>query len=109
MDIRLYNRDCFKVLPKIKDKSVHLIFSDLPYGKTVCKWDQILPLENLWKEYNRILIDNGVVIFTGNQPFTTKIIQSNPKLFRYELIWYKTKSTGFMSAKIMPNRSHENI
>ncbi|KGE21727.1 site-specific DNA-methyltransferase (plasmid) [Leptospira interrogans] len=109
MDIRLYNRDCFKVLPKIGDKSVHLIFSDLPYGKTVCKWDQILSLENLWKEYNRILIDNGVVIFTGNQPFTTQIIQSNPRLFRYELIWYKTKATGFMSAKIMPNRSHENI
>ncbi|AGS80634.1 DNA-methyltransferase [Leptospira noguchii] len=109
MDIRLYNRDCFKVLPKIKDKSVHLIFSDLPYGKTDCKWDKVLSLENLWKEYNRILIENGVVIFTGNQPFTTQIIQSNPKLFRYELIWYKTKATGFMSAKIMPNRSHENI
>ncbi|EMO14678.1 DNA methylase family protein [Leptospira santarosai str. CBC523] len=109
MDIRLYNEDCFKVLPTIKDKSVHLIFSDLPYGTIDCVWDRVLPFDNLWKEYNRILIDNGVILFTGSQPFTTKIILSNPRHFRYELIWYKSKASGFLNAKLMPNKSHENV
>lgn len=109
LNTKLFYDDFFNVLPKIPDKSVDLILSDLPYGTTDCFWDKVLPLDLLWKEYERIIKDNGAIILTSCQPLTTKLICSNPKLFRYELVWYKSKSSGFLNAKKMPNKSHENI
>lgn len=105
----LHYANCFKIFPTIPDKSIHLILCDLPYGTTDCEWDILLPFEALWKEYERIITDNGAIILTASQPFTTKLINSNPKLFRYELIWYKSKASGFLNANKMPNKSHENI
>ncbi|MDI7196326.1 DNA-methyltransferase [Leptospira santarosai] len=105
----LYYGDCLENLPKIPDSSVDLILCDLPYGTTDCSWDVIIPMERLWPEYERISKERTPVILTGSQPFTNYLINSNPKNFRYELIWYKTKASGFLNAKSRPNKSHENI
>ena len=105
----LVNADCFDVFPFIEDKSIDAIICDLPYGITQCKWDSILPLDKLWKEYERVIKPNGVIILFGSQPFTTKLISSNYNLFRYELIYGKTKSSNFMQAKKQPLKTHENI
>ena len=105
----LVNADCFDVFPFIEDKSIDAIICDLPYGTTACKWDSILPLNDLWNEYNRVLKPNGVIILFGTQPFTTTLISSNIKQFRYELIWDKIRSATGLNAKRMPLKTHENI
>ncbi len=105
----LYHADCFDVFPLIPDKSVQLILADLPYGTTACKWDTVLPFDKLWKEYERIITDNGAIVLTASQPFTSALVMSNPKLFRYEWIWEKTKASNFQLAKLNPLKFHENI
>jgi len=105
----LFNADCMDILPLIPDKSVQLILADLPYGTTACKWDSIIPLELLWKEYKRIITDSGVIVLTASQPFTTKLISSNYEMFKYEWIWEKENATGFQLANVMPLKTHENI
>ena len=103
------NADCFDVFPFIEDKSIDAIICDLPYGATACKWDSILPLDRLWEQYERVIKPNGNIVLFGSQPFTTKLISSNFNLFRYELIYGKTKSSNFMQAKKQPLKTHENI
>ena len=106
---KLYNGDCLEIMKDIKDKSIDSIICDLPYGVTRNKWDKIIPLEPLWQQYERIIKDNGIIVLFSQQPFTAKLICSNLKMFRYELIWEKSKATGFLNAKRMPLRTHENI
>ena len=101
--------DCLEVMPYIADKSVQLILADLPYGTTACKWDSIIPLEPLWEQYKRIIKDNGAIVLTASQPFTTKLISSNYKMFKYELIWDKKTGLGFLDSKFRPLKSHENV
>jgi len=103
------NADCFDVFPFIEDKSIDAIICDLPYGTTACKWDSILPFDKLWKEYERIIKPNGAIILFGSQPFTSALIMSNPKLFKYELIWKKSNPTGMGNSNRMPMKYHENI
>lgn len=87
-----------------------MILCDLPYGKTARnKWDKIIDLDSLWEEYKRIIKINGVIIFTADQPFSSVLVMSNPKWFRYSLVWHKTSPTGFLNAHKMPLRSHEDI
>ena len=105
----LFNADCMDILPLIPDKSVQLIFADLPYGTTQCKWDSVLPFDKLWKEYERIITDNGVILLTASQPFTSAVVMSNPKLFKYEWIWHKNKGGNPLNAKIQPMKQHESI
>jgi len=105
----LFNADCMDILPLIPDKSVQLILADLPYGTTKLKWDSVLDLNKLWKEYERIIVDNGAIILTASQPFTTVLINSNPALFRYEMIWVKDKPNNFALANKMPMKYHENV
>ena len=105
----LFNADCMDILPLIPDKSVQLILADLPYGTTACKWDSIIPLEPLWKEYKRIIKDNGAIVLTASQPFTTKLISSNYDWFKYEWIWVKDGGSNFATVKYMPMKEHENI
>ena len=105
----LVNADCFDVFPFIVDKSIDAIICDLPYGTTACKWDSVLPLDKLWIEYKRVLKDGGCLVFTATQPFTTTLIASNLKMFKYELIWDKVLPTGFGIAKYQPMKQHENI
>lgn len=105
----LFHDDCFNILSKIENESVDLILCDLPYGTTACKWDSVLPLDKLWYEYERIINKNGAIILFASQPFTTDLINSNRKLFRYEIIWHKNTGGGFATAKIQPMKRHENI
>lgn len=106
----IYNMDCLEGMKYIPDKSVDLILCDLPYGTTNCSWDTIIPFEPLWSEYKRIIKDNGAIVLTSSQPFTTKLINSNLKWFRYEWIWKKgTRATGFQNANRMPMKNHENV
>jgi len=86
---KIYNIDCLEGMKDIDDKSVDMILCDLPYGTTACKWDVIIPFESLWKQYNRIIKDNGAVVLFGSQPFTSKLIMSNLKMFKYEWIYKK--------------------
>lgn len=101
--------DCFDFMPKIKDKSVDLICADLPYGSTKCKWDSQLPLDELWGEYKRIIKDNGCILLFAQTPFDKVLGCSNLEWLKYEWIWEKTQATGFLNAKKMPLKSHENI
>jgi len=106
----LFNADCMDILPLIPDKSVQLILADLPYGTTQNKWDNsVLPLDLLWQNYTRILSDNGCVILTADGIFTGVLMMSNPKWFKYKMIWDKKSTTGFLNAKKMPLRRHEDI
>ncbi|MED1305570.1 cytosine methyltransferase [[Bacillus thuringiensis] serovar konkukian] len=107
---QVLNMDCLEGMEKIKDKSIDMILCDLPYGTTSCKWDSIIPFEKLWEQYERIIKDNGAILLTASQPFTTKLIASNMKLFRYEWIWRKgSHTTGFQNANRMPLKNHENV
>ncbi len=105
----LFQGDCLEIMPLIPDKSVQLILADLPYGTTACKWDSVLPFDRLWKEYERIIADNGAIVLTASQPFTSALVMSNPKMFKYEWIWKKTRYSGNLNATRMPLKAHENI
>jgi site-specific DNA-methyltransferase (adenine-specific) len=96
-------------MKEIADKSIDMILCDLPYGTTACKWDTIIPFDELWEQYERIIKDNGAIVLTASQPFTTQLINSNKNLFKYEWIWIKSKPTGFINAKNAPLKKHENI
>lgn len=101
--------DCLEVMKTMPDKCVDMILCDLPYGTTACKWDTIIPFEPLWKEYKRIIKDNGAIVLTASQPFTSALVMSNPDMFRYEWIWEKHKATNYMNAHKQPMKIHENI
>jgi len=105
----LFNADCMDILPLIPDKSVQLILADLPYGTTACKWDSILPLEKLWKEYNRIIKDSGCIVLFSAQPFTTTLISSNIANYKYSWVWDKGTGTNFQQVKRQPMRYTEDI
>ena len=108
--MEIYNGDCLQVMPtSLEPNSIDAIIADLPYGTTKCKWDSIIPLELLWNEYKRLLKDNGVVILFSGQPFTTTLISSNIKMFKYCWYWEKEKGTGFLNAKKQPLRVIEEI
>ena len=106
---QIYLGDCLSVMQEIEDKSVDLILCDLPYGTTKCKWDTIIPFEPLWEQYKRIIKDNGAIVLTASQPFTSALVMSNPDMFKYEWIWDKKLSAGFLNAKIQPLNRHESI
>jgi len=106
---KLYQGDCLEIMPQIASGSVDMILCDLPYGTTAIEWDVVIPFDLLWKEYERIIKQNGAIVLFSAQPFTSDLLQSNKKLFRYEIIWKKTQPSGFLNAKIMPLRIHENL
>lgn len=105
----LMHGDCLQLMQALPDASVNLVVCDLPYGTTHCEWDKPIDLERLWSEYNRICKQNAAVVLFSSQPFTTDLINSNRRHFRYEIIWEKTQPSGFLNAKRMPLRAHENI
>src|SRR5690554_1954317 len=106
---KIYNEDCLEGMKRIEDNSVDMILCDLPYGTTACKWDTIIPFEPLWAEYERVIKDNGAIVLTASQPFTTALIASNLPLFKYEFIWEKSRATGFINASNAPLKKHENV
>ena len=106
---KVYNEDCMIGMKKIKDNSIDMILCDLPYGTTQNKWDSIIPLEQLWSEYNRIIKPNGAIVLTSQGVFTAQLILSQSKLFKYKWVWEKSKPTNFLNAKKQPLRKHEDV
>lgn len=106
---KIYQGDCLELMQNIPDKSIDMILCDLPYGTTQNRWDSVIPLEALWKEYGRVIKPNGVIILTSQGIFTASLILSNTELFKYKVTWIKSKATNFLNAKIQPLRKHEDI
>jgi len=106
----IYNEDCLVGMDKIEDKSIDMILCDLPYGTTAaCKWDSVLPFDKLWKQYDRIIKDDGVIALFGAQPFTSVLICSNLELYRYSWIWKKNTATGFLNCNYAPLKAFEDV
>lgn len=103
------NGDCLEVMKEIDAKSIDLILCDLPYGATQNKWDVVIPPVPLWEQYERIIKPNGAILLFGQDKFTATMMLSNPKLHRYNIIWDKVLKSGFLNAKKMPLREHEDI
>ena len=109
-NITIYEGNCLDVMSKqISSNSIDMILVDLPYGITQNKWDIIIPFDKLWEQYDRIIKSNGAMVFTATQPFSSQLVMSNSKLFRYDIIWEKTISSGQLNVKNQPLRSHESI
>ena len=107
--IKLLHGDCLELMKDIPDKSVDMILCDLPYGTTACKWDEIIPFEPLWEQYNRIIKENGGIVLFGNEPFTSLMITSNLNGFKYRWDWNKKIPSGMSYAKYRPMQQTEDI
>ncbi len=107
--ISLIQADCLSAMKAIPDQSVNMVLCDLPYGTTQNTWDSVIPLDKLWREYERILAPQGAVALTGQGPFTARLMMSNEAWFKYKLVWEKSKPTNFLNAKKQPLRKHEDI
>lgn len=101
--------DCLEAMKYIPEKTIDMVLCDLPYGTTNCKWDVVIPFDKLWEQYERIIKPNGAIVLFGKNPFTAKLILSNEKLFRYELIWEKSRAGNSMQVCKQPSAIHENI
>ena len=108
-EIKLFRGDCLELMKTIPDKSVDMILCDLPYGTTACKWDVVIPFEPLWEQYKRVIKLNGAVVLFGAEPFSSALRMSNIKNYKYDWVWEKNKSTGYLNAKKIPLNSYENI
>ena len=109
MVTKLYNGDCLEVIKELPENSIDFILTDLPYGTTQCKWDNIISYQPMWAELKRIRKDNTAIALFGNEPFSSHLRLSNLQEYRYDWIWQKNKSTGFLNAKKMPLKNIENI
>ena len=108
-EYELWNGDCLELMKDIPDKSIDMILCDLPYGTTKCKWDVILPFNNLWEQYNRIVKENGAIILFGTEPFSSELRLSNKSDYKYDIYWVKEKPTNFMQVKKRVGKLTENI
>ena len=107
--IKLLQGDCLEKMKLIPDASIDAIITDPPYGTTACKWDSILPFDKLWEQYERVIKPNGAIILTAQQPFTSALIMSNTKLYKYNWHWNKVKPSSFFNAKNAPMKKIEDI
>lgn len=108
-NIKLYRGDCLEKMRNIDSNSIDMILCDPPYGTTRNKWDSVIPLDKMWDEYKRIIKDNGAIVLFSSEPFTSELVLSNLKMFRYDLIWAKTQGSDFLNANRKPLKAHENI
>lgn len=106
---KLYNGDCLEIMKNIPSKSIDMILCDLPYGTTWVKWDKIIDFKTLWVQYDRIIKDNGAIVLFSNQPFTTKLIESNMKQYKYTWYWIKNIKGNYLNVKRQPLRQIEEI
>ena len=109
MSYQLYNGDCLDVMATLPDKSVDAIITDPPYGTTACKWDSVIPFEPMWEQLKRIIKPRGAIVLFGSQPFTSALVMSNPKMFKYTWVWDKVKPNGMAYARHQPMRVTEDI
>lgn len=107
--IQLMQGDCLELMASIPDGSVDMVLCDLPYGTTQNKWDSVIPFESLWAHYLRVLKKNGAVVLTAAQPFTSALVMSQQKAFKYQWVWEKSRVTGVLNAKKQPLRNHEDV
>ena len=109
--IELYNGDCLEVMDRLIEQGVKVdaIITDPPYGTTACKWDLVIPFDAMWERLNKLIKPNGAIVFTSLQPFTSALVMSNPKLYRYNWVWHKTRPSNFPLAKKQPMKYHEDI
>ena len=107
--IKLIQGDCLEKMKDIPDGSIDAVITDPPYGTTACKWDTIVPFELMWEQLKRITKKNGAIVLFGSQPFTSALVMSNPKMFKYEWVWEKNKASGHLNAKKQPLRKYEYI
>lgn len=108
-DVILKQGDCLKLMKKIKSESIDLILCDLPYGTSACKWDVIIPFEQLWEEYERIIKQDGAIILFGSEPFSSALRLSNLKLYKYDWKWEKPNGANFLNFKYQPVKCYEDI
>ncbi len=101
--------DCLELMKEIPDKSIDMILCDLPYGTSACKWDSIIPFEDLWKQYERVIKDDGAIVLFGSEPFSSKCRLSNIKLYKYDWKWQKASGANFLNFKYQPAKVHEDI
>lgn len=106
---QVFEGDCLDVMDSLPDSCIDMVLCDLPYGTTQNNWDSVIPLEELWKRYNRIVKENGAIVLTAQGVFTAKLILSNEKYYKYTIIWEKSKPTNFLNAKKQPLRKHEDV
>ena len=106
---RIYNEDCLEGMKRIPDKSVDMILCDLPYGTTACKWDTIIPFKPLWEQYERVIKDNGAIVLTASQPFTSALVMSNPRAFKHSWVWHKKNAGNVLTAKYSPLKTTEDV
>ena len=106
---KIHHGDCLEIMKDIPTGSVDMILCDLPYGTTACKWDTIIPFEPLWEQYERVIKDNGAIVLTASQPFTTKLINSNIYMFKYCWIWQKPQGVDPFMAKKRPLNNYEDV
>ena len=106
---KIYNENCLEGMKRIADGSIDMILCDLPYGTTKCKWDTVIPFEPLWEQYKRVIKHNGAIVLTASQPFTSALVMSNPKMFKYDWVWKKNAGSNFGCVKFQPMKEHEDI
>lgn len=109
MTTTLYLGDCLDVLRTLPDASVDAVIADPPYGTTACKWDSVIPLAAMWEQLRRVTKRNAAIVLFAAQPFTSALVMSNPKEFKYEWIWNKSHSSGFLAARYRPLQRHESV
>lgn len=107
--IRLMLGDCLERMKEIDDGSVDAVIADPPYGTTACKWDSVIPLEPMWEQLKRVIKPKGAIVLFGSQPFTSFLVMSNLKMFRYEWVWNKKKGGNIQNLKYQPYKIHENV
>ena len=103
----LYHGDCLEIMPHLEP--VDLVLTDPPYGTSACKWDSVIPLKPMWNHLGRIIRAGGAIVMTASQPFTTTLISSNIKMFKYSWIWEKERGTNFLNFKYQPAKAHEDV
>ena len=107
--MKLLQGDCLEVMKDITDGSVDMVLTDPPYGTTACKWDSVIPFEPMWEQLRRVTKKNGAIVLMAAQPFTSALVMSNVKMFKYDWVWEKPTATGHLNAKKMPMRAHEEV
>jgi site-specific DNA-methyltransferase (adenine-specific) len=107
--MKLIQGDCLEVMKTIPDGSVDMVLTDPPYGTTACKWDSIIPFEPMWEQLKRVTKKNGAIVMTASQPFTSALVMSNVRMFKYEWIWEKAVGSNFAVLKFQPMKEHENV
>ena len=109
IDVKLYKGDCLTEMDKIADGSIDAIICDPPYGTTDCKWDSVIPFDEMWKQLNRVIKPNGAIVLFGSEPFSSALRMSNIDNYKYDWVWCKTKASNHVNAKNRPMGKHENV